>query len=283
MLMSQMPPAGWHPDPFRRSEHRYWDGGRWTEHVASHGQQWIDQPVGVAPPAVIRPISAATPPTPVAGQSWPTTKVPGTSKATKKIQKQVQKVGIVNTAGGPDLAIHSEPILVINQKGKLVELRAEYAVYDRNGLQLAAVRGKRMSSRIQVVDMAGRSLLDLRREATLLSSKVIVTGEDGAKVGRIVPSKNLNQVDRSFKLEDVGNEMIGAVYAEDRRQHRDFNVQDTRGSVVARISKTRAGLAKELFTKGDNYVLEFPGHLTGPLRLLSIATALIVDRSFHQR
>ncbi len=41
--------------------------------------------------------------------------------------------------------------------------------------------------------MEGRSLLDLRREATILSSKVIVAGEDGAKVGRIVPSINLNQ------------------------------------------------------------------------------------------
>lgn len=281
--MSQMPPAGWHPDPYRRSEHRYWDGGQWTEHVASSGQQWIDPPIGVAPPVVIQPLHAATRPTPLSGQPLPTTKPRAKSKTTQKIQKQVQKLGLAHTAGGPDLAIHSEPILVINQKGKLVELRAEYAIYDRNGLQLAAVRGKRMSSRVQVVDMAGRSLLDLRREATLLSSKVVVAGEDDAKVGRIVPSKNLNQLDRSFKLEDASNELIGAVYAEDRRLQRDFNVQDTGGTVVARISKTRAGLAKELFTKGDNYVVEFPGHLTGPLRLLSIATALVVDLSFHQR
>ena len=280
--MSLMPPAGWHPDPFRRSEHRYWDGGRWTEHVASSGQQWIDPPVGMAPPGITEPRPAATPPSPVVAQPWPTTKVPGQSKATEKIQKQVQKLGVANTAGTPDLAVHSEPILVINQKGKLVELRAEYAIFDGHGVQLAAVRGKRMSSRMQVVDMAGRSLLDLRREANILSSKVIVAGEDGAKVGRIVPSKNCNQIDRRFKLEDAANEMIGAVFGEDRQRHRDFNVQDTSGTVVARISKTRAGLAKELLTKGDNYVVEFPGHLTGPLRWLSLATALVVDTSFHQ-
>ena len=280
--MSQMPPAGWHPDPFRRSEHRYWDGERWTEHVASNGQQSIDPPVRVAPPAVIQPTPSVSPPTPAVGQPRATTKAPGKSKATK-IQKQVQNLGLANTAGNPDLAIHSEPILVINQKGTLVERRAEYAIYDRNGLQLAAVRGRRISSRMQVVDMAGRSLLDLRREATILSSKVIVTDEDGGRVGRIVPSKKLNQIDRRFKLEDARNRRIGAVYAEDSGRHRDFNVQDTGGNVVARISKTHAGLAKELFTKGDNYVVEFPGHLTGPLRLLSIATALVVDTSFHQR
>jgi len=27
--------AGWYPDPAGRHEHRYWDGARWTEHVAS--------------------------------------------------------------------------------------------------------------------------------------------------------------------------------------------------------------------------------------------------------
>lgn len=185
--------------------------------------------------------------------------------------------------GGADLAVLSEPILVINQKGKLVELRAEYAIYDRNGQQVAAMRGKRLSSRMQVVDMAGRMLFELRRESNLLSSKVVVADEYGARTGRLVPSMNLNKVDRRFKVEDAANKLIGAVHADDRGRHRDFHVQDTGGSVVARITKTQAGLAKELFTKGDNYVVEFPGHLTGPLRLLSIAAALVVDTTFHQR
>jgi hypothetical protein len=28
-------PPSWYPDPMRRHELRYWDGSRWTEHVAS--------------------------------------------------------------------------------------------------------------------------------------------------------------------------------------------------------------------------------------------------------
>ncbi|WP_231916871.1 phospholipid scramblase-related protein [Nocardioides scoriae] len=195
----------------------------------------------------------------------------------------MQKIEVASIAGGADLAILSEPVLVINQKGKLVELRAEYAIYDRNGLQVAAVRGKRLSSRMQVVDMEGRPLFDLRRESNLLTSKVVVADEYGGKTGRIVPSMNPNKKDRRFKLEDAGNKLIGAVHSDDRGRHRDFHVQDTGGSVVARITKTRASLAKELFTKGDNYVVEFPGHVTGPLRLLSIAAALVVDTAFHQR
>ena len=35
-------PAAWHPDPLGRHEHRYWDGTRWTEHVANGGQSGTD-------------------------------------------------------------------------------------------------------------------------------------------------------------------------------------------------------------------------------------------------
>lgn len=40
--MSAHPPAGWHPDPLGRFDHRYWDGEVWTEHVSRAGQQLTD-------------------------------------------------------------------------------------------------------------------------------------------------------------------------------------------------------------------------------------------------
>lgn len=54
-------PAAWHPDPFGRFQHRYWDGQRWTEHVSTNGVASVDAPVQVAPP---------TTPTPTAPQAW---------------------------------------------------------------------------------------------------------------------------------------------------------------------------------------------------------------------
>lgn len=45
--MAYAPPA-WYPDPTTRHELRYWNGGGWTEHVASAGRQQID--AVIAPP-----------------------------------------------------------------------------------------------------------------------------------------------------------------------------------------------------------------------------------------
>ncbi len=36
-----IPPA-WHPDPTGRHDHRWWDGTRWTEHVADAGVSAVD-------------------------------------------------------------------------------------------------------------------------------------------------------------------------------------------------------------------------------------------------
>src|SRR5436190_12075122 len=45
--------AGWYPDPSGRHEHRYWDGTRWTEHVASHGRPGVDPDLSSAPPPTV--------------------------------------------------------------------------------------------------------------------------------------------------------------------------------------------------------------------------------------
>lgn len=36
------PVAGWYPDPSGRHQHRYWDGGAWSAHVADHGVAGVD-------------------------------------------------------------------------------------------------------------------------------------------------------------------------------------------------------------------------------------------------
>src|SRR4051794_13133389 len=49
--MSDAAPAGWHPDPRGRHEHRYWDGTQWTDHVADAGVMSTDPVAEVTPVA----------------------------------------------------------------------------------------------------------------------------------------------------------------------------------------------------------------------------------------
>jgi hypothetical protein len=55
-------PAAWQPDPTGKHDHRWWDGERWTEHVADAGQASVDPIEGAAPaPPGESPTAAAGP------------------------------------------------------------------------------------------------------------------------------------------------------------------------------------------------------------------------------
>lgn len=273
--MSTSTPPGWHPDPFRRFQHRYWDGAHWTAHVSTHGQQWTDPPVADPAPVVGHPPAVQ-----------PQTAAPAVApRASRKVQAQLARAGALQHRGHADESLFHQPVLALSQKGKLIERRAEYSFFDQHGRQLATVRGRWVSSRVQVFDLRGRVLLDLRRELSLKGAKVVVTGPAGARIGRISPSVSLTQWDRDFKLEGDGGVPIGEVHREDRKHNspRSFSVSDARGDLVAEITKTRAGLLKEAFTKADDYVVRFIGEPAQQLRQLSAAVAIVIDTKFHQR
>src|SRR5581483_9421164 len=114
--MTTPTPAGWFADPLGRHQLRYYDGTQWTEHVSSNGQASIDPPVGQG-------------------------HIPTVERAPEKVVGDVQRAGKAGVAayqGGG--TIFTEPILVVNQKAKLIEINNEYAIYDQNARQLAAVR-----------------------------------------------------------------------------------------------------------------------------------------------
>lgn len=286
--MTQQAPANWYPDPFGRYEHRYWDGTGWTEHVGSAGRQAVDAPV-VSPP--VMPVAHVSP-TAVA-QTRPAGK-----QASKRVQRQVGRLGVADgvLVGGGTL--FTEPVLVVNQKAKLFEMKAEYAVFNQHGQKIGAVQeigfsltrltrgGNDGTRRLQIVDTNGRMLMKLTRPAKLLKSKIVVMGADGVQVGQIV-QENIGvlaslspRFNIRFRLES-GGQRLGSINAESWRAW-DFSIQNAAGAEVARITKTWAGLAKEWLTKADNYVVEIHRPLEEPLRSLVVAAALAVDTALKQ-
>jgi uncharacterized protein YxjI len=266
---AQQHAPGWYPDPFGRHETRWWDGNQWTEHVASHGRQATDPPVGGG-------------------------HVPTVNRDTSKVVRDVQRAGAapVGTGGG---TLFSEPILVVNQKAKLIEVNNEYAIYDQNGRQLGAVRqvGQSMAKKIirvvssydqfmthkfQVVDTQGNVVLALTRPAKLVKSRIIVQDGMGNEIGQIIQQNAIGKI--RFGLESGGNQW-GSINAENWRAW-NFNIQDHTGNEIARITKTWEGLAKTMFTTADNYVVQIHRPLEDPLRSLVVAAALGVDTALKQ-
>jgi uncharacterized protein YxjI len=272
-------PAGWYPDPFGRHERRYWDGSKWMEHVASLGRQAVDPPVDKQPvPTAVAP-------------------VPTVKRASKKVQREVRRASVAVGAQVGGGTLFTEPVLVVNQKAKLRDVNVDYAVYDQHGQQIGAVRevrqsimkrvlwGKPMSGpgrtyRLQVVDRNGRVLIELTRPVSMLRSKMIVRDANGAEIGRIV-QKNLGIFGGVRFALLSGGKSLGSMNGKDWTSW-DFNLQDETGNEIARITKAWAGLAKERFTKADNYVVQIHRPLDEPLRSLVIAAALAVDIALKQ-
>jgi uncharacterized protein YxjI len=193
---------------------------------------------------------------------------------------------------GPSL--YEQPVLLVSQKTKLIELTNEYAVMDGQGQQIGAVvevgqstvkKAVRLLSnfdqflthRLEVRDASGPVLV-LTRPAKFVKSRVIVERPDGSPIGEIVQANVFGKI--RFDLVANGR-LVGAIQAENWRAW-DFAITDAQGEEVARIKKTFEGLAKALFTTADNYVVRIHRPLEEPLRSFVVAAAVSVDTALKQ-
>jgi len=260
----------WYPDPMGRHEYRWFDGTQWTDQVSSHGKQSTDP---VATPATM-PVRDVT---------------------VEKVAKDVAKAGIEAGAVQGGGTLFTEPILVVNQKAKLIELNNEYAISDQHGVQVGAVREVGQSAakkavrllssydqflthKLQVVDAHGQVMLQLTRPAKVMKSKIILQDGLGNEVGQIVQDNVFGKI--HFSLTS-GGQTYGSINAENWRAW-NFSITDAAGTEVAKITKTFAGLARAVFTTADNYVVQMHGELQEPLRSLVIAAAVSVDTALKQ-
>ena len=267
--MSNQPAPNWYPDPSGKHEKRYWDGTAWTDRVINGGKESVDSRGG--------------------------THIPAGAHGANRVQQQVTQQASLGQPGAGGGTVFTEPILVVNQKAKLIEVNSEYAVYDQNGNQFAAVRqvgqsglkkalrvvgsiDQFMTHHLQIVDMAGNVHLTITRPRKFIKSRVEIGDGAGRAIGAVVQKNMVGKI--RFALE-AGGAAVGSINAENWRAW-NFSIQDAGGSEVARITKTWEGLAKTMFTTADNYVLQIHRKLDDPLRSLVIASALSVDTALKQ-
>ena len=268
------PQPGWYADPAADFDLRWWDGTGWTADVVRAGVQSESQLAGGAP----------------TGQDHRQR-----SDRPDRLRRQVQEQAGVpgNAPGGGSL--FTEPVLVVNQKTKIVELTNEYAVFDQHGAQIGAVvevgqsgvkkavrflssLDQYMTHKLEVRDARGEVQLLLTRPAKVMKSRVLVQRPNGEAVGELVQENVFGKI--RFGMV-AGGRSVGSLNAQNWRAW-DFQINDADGNEVARIKKTFEGLAKTLFTTADNYVVHVHRRLQDPLLSLVVASALCVDTALKQ-
>ncbi|MEF3114646.1 phospholipid scramblase-related protein [Streptomyces chrestomyceticus] len=314
---------------------RWWDGSRWTEHThegrpaqaqtsapqqaqqqqaqqpsyVKAGQQSAPQQQGGQSYGQQGPGQGHAPQQQGAGQPMPQQYAPqagqqvpagqqagaGQPVHNGQVRYQVQQqAGVAPTAQGGG-TLFTEPVLVVNQKAKLIEVTNEYSVFDQHGNTLGTVvqvgqstakkvlrfvssLDQYMTHRLEIRDPYGQPQLVLTRPAKFIKSKVLVERPDGQPVGEIVQQNAIGKINFAMM---AGGQQIGAIKAENWRAW-NFAIVDHTDTEVARITKTWEGLAKTMFTTADNYVLQVHVQLPEPLRSLVVATALTVDTALKQ-
>lgn len=260
----------WYPDPMGRHEYRWFDGTNWTDQVSSHGRQSTDSVQ--------------------AGKAAPQRDV-----SEKRFQKNLDKAGVQAGAAQGGGTLFTEPVLVVNQKAKVIEVNNEYAISDQHGNQIGAVRqvgqstakkvlrvltsvDQFMTHKLQVVDAHGTVQLQLTRPAKVMKSRIIVQDGSGTEIGQVVQENVFGKI--RFELQSNG-QRHGSINAENWRAW-NFSIRDAQEEEIAKITKTYAGLARSVFTQADNYVVQIHRPLEGPLQALVVAAAVSVDTALKQ-
>jgi uncharacterized protein YxjI len=281
-------PASWHPDPTGRHELRYWDGTAWTDHVSDQGVTGTD------------PVDAPSAPQTSRMDRLDSGLTLGNEGKAETIHQQLhgdghRGVGLDGPVAGGGGGILTEPILVVNQKAKLIELNNQYSVFDQHGTQIAAVNqvgqsaakkvmrlvsslDQFMTHKLQVTDVTGAVVLQVTRPAKLIKSTVVVSDGNDREIGRIVQQNMIGKI--NFGLMADGQQ-VGAIKAENWRAW-NFRIENAAGQEIARVTKTFEGLAKTMFTTADNYVLQITQRAPEPLNSLVVASALSIDTALKQ-
>ncbi|MEV0697379.1 phospholipid scramblase-related protein [Saccharopolyspora sp. NPDC050389] len=283
--MNAPPPPGWYPDQADPRYVRWWDGRQWTPHVqpAQPVQQQHPQYPQQHPAAQQNDASAIE------------MAMGGTGDAASVQQQVQQRAGVGGPVSGGGGTLFTEPVLVINQKAKLIEVANEYAVYDQHGRQLGSVmqvgqsgaqKALRMFTKLdslmtvtlEIRDATGRPVLVLTRPATMWKGTVHVQRPDQSPVGDIKLANVWGKARFDF---EVNGQRIGGMRAENLRAW-DIKVLDHADAEIGQITKTWQGLAKAAFTTADNYVLRINRPLPDPLLSMVVASALTVDTILSQ-
>jgi uncharacterized protein YxjI len=262
----ELPPTrfpNWYPDPTGRRAQRYFDGGRWTEHVFGDGRQDID-PLPDDGPAAGSSVGAP----PLASRPARVVPLDDDPGAGHLRTARVVLVGV--GAGYADQEVHDQ------RDRRIGTVRVIQPWSARVGRML--VSGEPESSlRVQVRDADEQLVVELVRPIHHLRVRMQVLDGSGQALGTIVQHQVLTRIRYSLEVGDVP---IGRIDA-DRWEHGSIEITDLHGKDLARITRTWEVLAGSRFTPANSYVVQLAPGLPDHIRGLVLGCTLSVDTALR--
>ena len=160
------------------------------------------------------------------------------------------------------------------QNQKLGDIKEETAGIVKF-LKLTSLR-KSLPFVIAYYNMSGQQLLKLKRAFTFFLSKINVY-QNEQLVGYY---KQRFRIKPTFEIYDKNDKLIANIKGNFIAW--DFKIEDINGNIIGGINKKWEGLAKELFTSADNYVIRFHGKVDETTRRLIMSAAASLDMVYKE-
>lgn len=125
----------------------------------------------------------------------------------------------------------------------------------------------------------GRLLFSMEKNFAVFSKRVSIRNPDGQVVGWF--QSKVFTIGGAFDVFNAGGEKVFSVKG--NWVGWEFQFLDADGDRMGTISKKWGGMAKELFTTADNYVISIDEKPAPELALLFLAAGLAIDTVYKER
>ena len=188
--------------------------------------------------------------------------------------------------------IFDKETILVNQKFTIVN--NEYQILDEGGSEIGFVKEqssaletilklfmsqKMLPWKMNILDSQKNVLVTISKGLTFFLSKISVTNSAGTEIATI---KQKFALKPKFEVCDTTGAVVASV--DGNFVAWDFKVTDAQGNQIGSINKQFGGLAKEIFTDSDKYVVKISKSLSDPnLRSAVISAACIIDKVLKER
>jgi hypothetical protein len=176
--------------------------------------------------------------------------------------------------------------LRVRQPGKLLPDRAKYEIFTGDRRLLAVVTETVGHTRLklltkvmpdtrifEITTAAGQPVLSLVKQTSEWLTDL--RGPEGNLIGRI----RTEGTRRHYTLLDDQDKTIGRAVGDLALKR--FSVSGDHDGEFARVTKTWAGLTKEVLTDSDHYKVDFTGPVDAPARILTVMIPVVLDLTLY--